>query len=378
MKKRASTIHPTVVFVVLILLVAPSAFLQGKNLPMWLFGAMVITMAMTFVWTRLVLRSIEVRRIISAPAKVGEPYVIGYEVRNTSRGFACFCLWIEEQQTKNATWQNNFLKARGWIMEVGAGETVHGEAIFLPTHRGEPTFDGIRISTSFPFGMVRSSKVIRQEVDVLVQPKVVQLRPSVLQAIVSSGPLGQRSNRRGRGGDDYYGLRELVSGDRLGDIAWKVSARRDELVCIQRSRPSLPRLRVVLDLTTPTNALNCDEDPRALEEDSISLCASLLLEAVRQEQEVALSVLGFSMRGTGGFQSSQRHVSRLLSSLARIRLDTPREPIQTRSLVDMKQSGLVIVRPDRAAPIRSLRDAWYFTASQFGDLQLQSQRSETA
>jgi uncharacterized protein (DUF58 family) len=378
MNKRTTSIHPTVIFIVLILLVAPSAFLQGKNLAMWIFGAMVIAMAMTFLWTKLVLRGIQIRRIISTPAKVGVPYVIRYEVRNTSRWFACFCLWIDEQQTKSTTWQDYFLKTRGWIMEVGAGETVHGEAFFLPTNRGESTFDNIRITTSFPFGMIRSSKVIRQAVDVLVQPKVVQLRPSVLRAIVSSGPLGQRSNRRGRGGDDYYGLRELVSGDRLGDIAWKVSARRDELVCIQRSHPSLPRLMVVLDLTTPTNALNSEHDPRKLEEESISLCASLLVEAIGQDQEVALSVLGYSMCNLGGFHSSQRHVSRLLSSLARIELNAIREPIQVSSIVAMKQSGLVIVRPDRAAPIRSLRDAWYFTALQFDELQLQTQRSEIA
>jgi uncharacterized protein (DUF58 family) len=376
MKKRATTIHPTAVFVVLILLVAPSAFFQGKNLPMWLFGAMAVTMAITFVWTKLVLRSIEVRRVIGAPAKVGEPFVVRYEVRNTSKWFAGFSLWIEEQETKTATWNAYFHKARGWIMEVGANEVVHGEAIFWPTHRGRAKFDRIRVSTSFPFGMIRSSILIRQVVDVLVQPEVVQLRPSILHAIVSSGPLGQRSNRRGRGGDDYYGLRELVSGDRLGDIAWKASAKRGELVCIQRSRPSLPRVRVVLDLTTPTTELHCDGDSRTLEEQAISLCASTIVEAMRQEQEVALTVFGFSLQGVGNFHCSQRHVNRLLSSLAKIELDFDREPIQIRALATLKQSGLVVIRPDRATPIQSLKDAWYFTAKQFDSFKRANERSK--
>ncbi|HIB00534.1 MAG TPA: DUF58 domain-containing protein [Phycisphaerales bacterium] len=378
MKNRVTPLYPTVVFVVLLLLVAPSAFFQGKNLPMWLFGAMVVTMVMTFVWTKIVLRGISVRRIILEPAKVGEPYVVRYEVKNISRWIAGFSLWIEEQQTKDSTWQKHFRKARGWIMEVGAGETVHGEAIFWPTSRGEATFQFVRITTSFPFGMVRSSKLIRQDVVVLVKPEVKVLRPSVLNAIVSSGPLGQRSNRRGRGGDDFFGLRELVGGDRLGDIAWKASARRGELVCIQRSKPALPRVRIVLDLTTPTSALNWESDLRKLEEDAISLCASLVVEAVRQEQEVALSVLGFSIQGVDSFHSSQRHVSRLLSSLARIQLDNTREPIQLRALASMKQSGLVVIRPDRSEPIRSIKDAWYFTASQFKELQRSAERSVSA
>jgi uncharacterized protein (DUF58 family) len=173
-------------------------------------------------------------------------------------------------------------------------------------------------------------------------------------------------------------LRELVGGDRLGDIAWKASARRGELVCIQRSRPALPRVRIVLDLTTPTSALNWESDVRKLEEDAISLCASLVVEAVRQEQEVALSVLGFSIQGVDSFHSSQRHVSRLLSSLARIQLDNTREPIQLRALASMKQSGLVVIRPDRSEPIRSIKDAWYFTAPQFKELQRSAERSESA
>lgn len=378
MKKRATSIHPTVVFVVLLLLVVPSAFFQGKNLPMWLFGAMAITMATTFFWTKVVLRGIEVRRIVSAPAKIGEPYVVRYEIHNASKWFAAFSLWIEEQQTEKANWQNYFQKARGWIMEVGPQESVHGEVILWPTCRGEAQFCSMRVTTSFPFGMVRSSKVIVQKMEVMVLPEVVRIRPSVLQAVVSSGPLGQRSNRRGQGGDDYYGLRELVSGDRLGDIAWKASAKRGELVCIQRSKPALPRIRIVLDLTTPTTELNCDGDARLLEEDAIALCASLLVEAVRQEQEVGLTILGSAVKGIGSFHTSPRHVQRLLTSLAKVKLDEDRAPVQLRSIAEMKQTGMVVVRPDRARPIRSLKDAWFFTASQFDDLKTVSQRSESA
>lgn len=371
MAKRTVPIHPTIVFVVLVLLVAPSAFIQGKNLPMWLFAAMFVTMIVTFIWTRIVLRSIVVRRVILEPAKLGEPYVVRYEVTNRAKRVAGFSLWIEEQQSSESTWQNFFRKARGWIMEIGAGETVHGEAIFWPTHRGMATFDRIRITTSFPFGMVRSSKYIRQHVQVLVHPEVVQLRPSVLKAIVSSGPLGQRSHRRGRGGDDYFGLRELVSSDRLGDIAWKASARRDELVCIQRSRPALPRVRVVLDLTTPTESLKGDGNLGVLEEQAISLCASVLTEAMRQDQEFALTILGFPSPAGIEFHSGIKHVRRLLSSLASIDLRHDRKPTQLRPTSIGQHSGLIVIRPDRSLPVRSMHDAWYFTASQLQELKLE-------
>ena len=44
----------------------------------------------------------------------------------------------------------------------------------------------------------------------------------------------------------------------------------------------------------------------------------------------------------------------------------------------MKQSGLVVIRPDRSEPIRSIKDAWYFTAPQFKELQRSAERSESA
>jgi len=364
-------IHPTVVFLVLLSLVAPAAFFQSKNLPMWLFAVMVVTMSVTFVWTKLVLRKIKIRRVILEPAKVGEPYVVRYEVTNSAKRMAGFSLWFEEQQSAQSTWQLFFRKARGWIMEVGAGETVHGEAIFWPMNRGEAKFDKIQVTTSFPFGMIRSTKTISQPTTVLIQPKVVALQPSVLRAIVSSGPLGQRSNRRGRGGDDYFGLRELISGDRIGDIAWKASAKRGELVCIQRSRPSLPKIRFILDLTTPTDELHCPGNSAELEEQAISFCASLLSEALRQDQEVALTVFGVKTRAVAGFHCGTRHLARMLSSLASINLTEARTTIPILPSVDIQQIGLCVIRPDLSAPILSLKSAWYFHASQLDDVRLE-------
>lgn len=369
MSKRPVPIQPTIVFIVMMLLVAPSAFLQGKNVPMWLFGIMCVAFVLTIIWSRLVLRKIQVRRIIQGPAKVGEPYVVRYEITNHAKRMAGFSIWIEETKGSTSTWQRFFRKARGWIMEVGGGETVHGESIFWPTKRGEAVFTRVKISTSFPFGMIRSSKTFNQEVHVLVQPQVFILRPSAIQAIVATGPLGRRSRRRGRGGDDYYGLREVTTNDRLGDISWKASAKRSELVCILRSKPAPPRIRVILDLTTPTDELKCEVDARGLEEQSISLCASVLTEAARQGQEIALTVLGCQTQFSPTLHSGTRHLGKLLSALAMIDLDSQRLPMPINPIKPSQQSGVVVIRPDRSLPIHSIGEAMYLTGFQLPELQ---------
>jgi uncharacterized protein (DUF58 family) len=253
-------------------------------------------------------------------------------------------------------------------MEVGPKEHVRTDTIFWPTRRGVAKFDQVCVRTSFPFGMIYASKIIHQPWQVLVQPELHQLRPNVLQTIVSDGPMGQKSIRRGRGGEEFYGIREFQSGDSLGDIAWKASSRREALVCIERSRPSPPRLRVILDLTTPTDELQCEEDARMAEEKSISLAASLLAEALRQGHEFALTVLGVPTQRDVGLRSGLRHLDRSLGVLALINLDQERNPPSLHDLRNYERVGRVVIRPDHSQKLGLSGNSWFFTGSQLEDL----------
>ncbi|MBI68884.1 MAG: hypothetical protein CMJ38_02470 [Phycisphaerae bacterium] len=376
--KRPIPIHPSIVFVVLLLLVAPSAFLQHKNLPLLLFGAMCISFCLTYIWSKLVIRNIEIRRIIQGPAQVNEQYVLRYVVTNASRWLSGFSIWIEESDTKKSTWQHAFRHARGWIMEVGHKESVHGESIFYPTQRGEYNFEAIVISTSFPFGMLKSNRTVVQHASILVHPPVEQLKPDVISAVISEGPLGRRSKRSGRGGDDFFGLKEFTSGDRLVDIAWKSSAKRGELVCVQRSISAPPRIRIILDLTTPTEKLEDEGDKRLLEEQAISLCASLLTEASLQGHEIGLTIFGVTESCNAGMHSGSRHLGKLCSSLAKINLDEERLQMPSRLGLHTTYAGIIVIRPDKTKPMKQIKDAWYFTANQFEHLKRDEKKEAVA
>ena len=367
MANRPIPVHPLVVAIVLLALVAPAAIRQGNNLSIWLLGMMVVAAVMTFVWTRLTIRNIRVERVHTSQARVGQPFAVGYDVQNNARFQPAFSLWIEELDKKK-TWSSTFRQARAWVMEVGPREQVRSDTIFWPTKRGIAQFDSIRVRTSFPFGMMYASRVVHQPWRVLVQPEIHRLRQNVLQEVVSDGPMGQRSMRRGRGGEEFYGIREYQSGDSLGDIAWKSSSRRETDVCIERSQPSPPRLRVILDLTTPTSQLQCSENPRIAEEHSISLAASLFAEALRQGHEFALSVLGLPTTRDVGLRSGPRHLDRLLGTLAGLDLDEERLPSQSNRIQHNDRVGRVVIRPDRSQHIGMTGNAWFFTGSQLADL----------
>ena len=369
MAKRPVPVHPLVVVFVLLSLLVPTAIRQGNNLSIWLLGTMFIALLLTFIWTKLTIRNIQIDRVHTSQARVGQPFTVGYDVQNTARFQPAFSLWIQELDTRR-TWSDRFRNAVAWVMEVGPKEVVRTDTIFWPTRRGVANFDRIRVRTSFPFGMIHSSKVINQQWQVLVQPEIIQLQPSVLQAVVSDGPIGQKSMKRGRGGEEFYGIREFRSGDSLGDIAWKASSKRESLVCIERSHPSPPRLRVILDLTTPTDSLQCEEDARNTEEKTISLAASLLAEALRQGHEFALTILGVATQRDVGLRSGPRHLDRLLGALANVDLDQKRVPVSPHHLRNFERVGRVVVRPDRAQKLGISGNSWFFTGSQLNDLRM--------
>ena len=260
--------------------------------------------------------------------------------------------------------------ARGWILHVGAGETVHGQGIMIPTSRGRLEFDRFRIRTSFPFGLIRRARSFSQPQHLLVYPQVHVLKDRVLESLSPQGPDGRRTLDQKGQGDDYFGIKQLRTGDSIRDIAWKLSAHRDELLGIERSSPSPPRVRIVLDLSTPTDSLQVDavERPtgRILEEDAISLAASLVAAAVERELEVAVTVLGTSDPSLP-FRAGAWHVHRIMTMLAGIDLDAERASVSG-PVSDMEHAGLIVVRPDRVRPLNARQDAWYLTARQLSEL----------
>ncbi|MDG2055233.1 MAG: DUF58 domain-containing protein [Phycisphaerales bacterium] len=357
----------SVVLVLATLLVGVGGSAFSNNLLVWLFGVLVAEIILSFLFAWLSLVLISVRRLEMAHGEVGEPLVVRYEVRNRSRWLPAFNIWISERsvQDKNG-WQKRLDGTSAWILNAKARGVCQGEAVYWPHKRGPVLFEKIEITTSFPFGIFRMRRSHVQSQQCLIHPEVKPLQDRVLKSLAPMGLLGTGFSQQSGSGDDYYGLREVGVFQPLRMIAWKVSARRENLVGIEKSLQTRPRLNVVLDLRTPTNELEVEGHDlklaRKREEEAITLAASLLKMAQRNQIDTGLHILG--LPGVDfGLGHGAWHRLRLTAALAMLDLDEPRREV---SAVpgDFERAALIVVQCDLIRPLSGRQDAWYYTASQ--------------
>lgn len=361
-----------------VILVAMLAMNSQNNLLYWLFGALVALLLVSGLVSGFMMLGLRVHRLDPGAGAVGEPLVVRYALTNRNRLLPAFNVHVEDlAQPPRSRWRTRGREVPGggagfgrmmppapaWVMHVGPRETVHGEAVFWPVARGVATFGHVRIWTTFPFGLVKKSITVAQPAQTLIHPRRYELRRDVLGALAPPGPLGMRVTAQAGAGDDYFGLREHRSEDSLRRIAWKRTANLDQLVCIEHTRASPPKLRVAVDLTAPTAR---DTSARDLEERAISLAASILATADHAGFEVGLSLPGIEPTPLP-VRHGQWHLAKLMATLAAIDLDGPRTAWTAGQLPDLQRVGLVVVHPDRVDPSRGRPDAWHFSARQLED-----------
>lgn len=349
------------IFLLLAAAVCIAAMLTGLNLLFWVFGAMSAALILSWAVPAVSLRIVSAHRIPGDHAVMGEPFIVRYAVRHHGRFIPVFGLRIEELPTGSPDgWERSLKAAPAWVMHVGPGEEVHGEAIFVPARRGDFRFERMRLSTDFPFGLLRFRGISLQSQRLRVWPQVRAIRRGFLTRLIAAGPTGMRAARRAGRGEDFFGLREYRPGDELRHVAWKRTAHRDPMLVIDRSPPAPPRLRLVLRLVDAQGARAAGSDA---EEAAISLAASLAAAADADGFEVGLTILGFNEQPVP-LRRGARHCARIMSALAAIDLESPRIRATEQVRQDQRESaGIVVVHPGSIDPTVVPEDAIHLSSA---------------
>jgi uncharacterized protein (DUF58 family) len=128
-----------------------------------------------------------------------------------------------------------------------AGDRAVAQRPALPVRRGRWTTGGDLVVESFsPLGgfVRRTTRTI--DGGWFVHPAAAP--PLRVPEVAGGDLLGASPSRRSGSGTDFLGIREWRSGDPSSSIHWRASARRDQLVVLERERPGRPAVVVAVGI----------------------------------------------------------------------------------------------------------------------------------
>ena len=122
-----------------------------------------------------------------------------------------------------------------------ASSTMQGNLAGQP--RGVRKLQSVRVSSGFPFGFFVARTMLPIDSELITHPIPAT---SEQRGAVDGHASDQGALSAGRG-SALAGLREFRTGDSLGDVHWKATARRGKAIVKERERESAPAVDMVLD-----------------------------------------------------------------------------------------------------------------------------------
>jgi len=297
-------------------IVGLGAFYSQNNLLYVVFAMALASMLVSGVVGGGALLRIDARRLPPVSATVGEPALIRYRLVNRARRAGAFAVDITEDPSprRRDGWRGRLQRPGAFAPSVPARGTLVVEGVAIPERRGEARLCAVRIGSRYPFGIVRKSVRFEQPGSILVRPRPIPPPPDLLdRAVARASRRGGERRARGLGAEpEFIALREYVPGDSPRHIAWRASARRDELVVREAASSARLALTVVLCLAAEGDDAN---------ERAISCAAGVILEAARRGLRIGLAApgLGYTRPPVSvGAGVSNERLAMLLDDLARI------------------------------------------------------------
>ena len=209
----------------------------------WAFGSkalypvalgLLAAVLLAWLWTRLALRPLELRRSLSAGDRVeGESVEVRLQL-------------VAERTLVPARW---VLHER--IGKLGERETPlrlggHARYVLEGLPRGRYAFEESRAVVEDPFGLERIEQPLSAPSALLVYPRLVELE----RLFSESGDRaldGRRLLLRRPSGFDLHSVREYEQGESLRKVHWRSTARRGQLMVKELEDSPRDEVAVVLD-----------------------------------------------------------------------------------------------------------------------------------
>ena len=295
---RKLRVNPLGIFCVLCLgLVLLAAWNTGINLLYVVLGELGSLVILSFILSRWTLRKIKISRTAPEAVYRGTSFPVSIRIENWKFLMPLVSIRVEQTAHPGKT-AAYFLK----IPPRRAGLLRMNETMM---HRGVYKLPPVDILTTFPFGLLEHRLSLKDNVEVIVYPRITTLRTGALEQYADTH--GMRRTIVGDG-SEFFSMRDYVPGDDLRHIAWRVSARRGELTVKEMAREASRNITFVCD-TYSTDETSDDDF-----ETTVELVASLTVALLARQYTVAIMTPTLTLRPDEG----KGQTTKALELLARL------------------------------------------------------------
>ncbi|HKQ72983.1 MAG TPA: DUF58 domain-containing protein [Blastocatellia bacterium] len=334
-------------FFALILLVTILSLSSGNNLLYLVLAALLATMFVSWVTSRLNLNRIKVSVRFPNHIFAGESAPFDLTVTNRNRLLPVFSLTVAMSEQDPAAPKSKDAQANPieliYLPVVPAGTSARARIERGFPKRGVYPISGFIVHTRFPFGFIEHRRRLEADGEIVVYPA-----PRPLDDFRQALPplLGRIESRAKGSGSDLYAIRQYLSSDHHHHIDWKATAKTSQLMVREFTRDDDWRVTILFDARIDKEQALTPEFVEKFER-GVTLAASLLSHFVRAGAETRLITVPItgSMNGAisgptpgtddSGFGAGNTHFYKMFYQLARLApapdTNVRRDPERSRS-----------------------------------------------
>lgn len=291
MKRNGQTIvcREGFYYLLVVALVFGGALVREVNLLLMLGGILVGPVVFSWRVVRLTLQGLKVQRKVPHGICAGDLLVASVTLENTRRRVGSWAVVVEEQLLRETPsgrekprrekrQRDKPIRPSVLFPYVPAAQSRRGVYRGRLPRRGRYRLGPLRLSTRFPFGLLRRTITAGGTETLTVFPRLGRLtRRWAARHHEAFAGTHRREQRHGLEGD-FYGVRQWRGGDSRRWIHWRNFARTGKLVVRQFEQPRNRDVAVLLDLWQPDNPR-----PKHLEnvELAVSFAATVVADLCR-------------------------------------------------------------------------------------------------
>ena len=290
-----------------------AAINSHTNVLYWALGIVLGSILVSAIMGNVLLKKLEVVRVVGDHAVVGEATDVQYRLTNRK--------WIWPSCAVRMTEARMVGRLRrvpeGYCLHLGPQQSTLVMTHLVPETRGLLELRELRICCSFPFGFVNRAIHYLAPQRIVVYPRIGLLNRRLLAQTRTFSAGGSVASSARGGFDEFYGLRDYHPGDSIRAIHWRRTARTGEMVVREMTMDTPPTMIVVLDLRTWRTLV----DGRTQCERAIELAAALICAGLMDNLSVGLCIAGYADMTPTIVKSGRGQRDPLMESLALLNVD---------------------------------------------------------